>query len=109
MTVHHNAASALPVKQNARISARNRGSKENGTAEAYRHDEAHHTIHGLWVQTKIKLAGWRGSLVALGAADRDDLVFEELTQHRGPMPGTLPCAVPAAARGKHGSCRAPLG
>ena len=108
ITVQHNAASALPVKQNALTSARNGGSKENGAVGAQKHDKTDHSIYWLWVQTSTKLAGWRRSMAALGAAHGHDLIFEELTQHLGPMPGTLPCAVPEPARGKHRLCRAPL-
>ena len=93
MTVHHNAASALHVKQNAPSSARRRGSKENGAVRTRKRHEPNHTIHEVWVQTSKKLAGWRGGLAALGAARGHDLVFEELVQHLGPVPSMLPCAV----------------
>jgi len=100
--VQHNAASALPVKQNALTSARNGGSKENGAVKARRHHEANHPIHGLWVQTSTKLAGWRRSMAALGAAHGHDLIFEEQTQHIGPVPGKLACTVREAAWEKQG-------
>jgi hypothetical protein len=108
MIVQHNAASALPVRQNALTRARSGGSKETSAVKARRHHEANHPIHGLWVQTSTKVAGWRGGLATLGAAHGHVLVFEELTQHLGPVPGKLTCAVPEAARGKHGLFRAPL-
>jgi len=108
ITVHHNAASALPVKQNELISARRRGSKENDAVRTRRHHKVYHIIHGLWVQTNMKLAGWRGGLAALGPACGHDLVFEELVQHLGRLPGKLACTVREAAREKHGACRGPL-
>jgi hypothetical protein len=80
MTAHHNAASALPVKQNGRISARRRGSKENGVVGAQRHDEANHSIHLLWKQAHLKLVSWRrGMAAALGPPHAYDFVVEEQT------------------------------
>jgi len=58
ITAGRSAASALPVKQNALTTARNRGSKENGAVRTRKHHEPNHNIHGLWVQTSTKLAGW---------------------------------------------------
>jgi hypothetical protein len=92
-TVHHNGASALPVKQNARMSARRRGSKENGVGGTPKYHEPNHSINGLWVQSSTKMAGWRRSMAGLGAAHGHVLDFEELVQHLGPVPSRLPCAV----------------
>jgi len=51
-TAGRSAASALPVKQSARISARSSSarkgnSKDNGAVKARRHYDAYHTIHWL--------------------------------------------------------------
>ena len=102
ITAQHNVASALPVKQNALTPARNRGLKENDAVRTRGHHKVYHTIHGLWVQTGTKLAGWRGGLAALGAAHGHDLVFEELAHHLGPVPGKLACTVREAAWEKQG-------
>jgi hypothetical protein len=107
ITAQHNVASALPVKQNALTPARNRGLKENDAVRTRRHHKVYHIIHGLWVQTNMKLAGWRGGLATLGAACGHDLVFEELVQHLGRLPGKLRRTVREASQGNTGHAVGP--
>jgi len=108
-TVHHNGASALHVKQNARISARRRGLRENDVVGAQRHGEANHSIHWLWVQTSTKTGGLAGSPCHFGRGSWSrPFVFEELTPHLGHVIDRLVCTVREAARGKHRSRCAPL-